>query len=96
MVPRGKILEETVTIRCAHGDTVLYPVAKVQVMVDGKAIEVKAAVSKTLPVDVLLGEDVPEFYELLDRACGQRESRDDAMTRARKLRQRGRRFIVRK
>ena len=34
-------------------------------MVDGKAIKVKAAVSEALPMDVLLGKDVPEVYELL-------------------------------
>ena len=73
LIPKEKILEgEAVTIRCAHGDTVLYPVAKVQVMVDGRAVEVKAAVSETLPMDVLLGKDVPEFYELLNGACSQK------------------------
>lgn len=48
-------------------------------MVDGKAIEVNAAVSETLPMDVLLGKVVPEFYELLNGACSQKESQGDAM-----------------
>ena len=91
MVPKENILEgESVTIRCAHGDTVLYPVAKVQVMVDGKAVEVEAAVSETLPMDVLLGKDVPEFYELLDGACSQQKSQDETMvvmTRAQRWKQ---------
>ena len=82
---------EAITIRCAHGDTVLYPVAKVQMTVDGKVIDVKAAVSEMLPMDVLLGKDVPEFYELLNGACSQKQSRDDAMvvmTHAQKRKQR--------
>ena len=61
-----KLLEgESVAIRCAHGDTVLYPLAQVEVTVGGQTVEVKAAVSKTLPVDVLLGTDIPELGKLL-------------------------------
>ena len=31
LVPEGKIIEgDAVTIRCAHGDTVLYPVAQLE------------------------------------------------------------------
>ena len=62
-------------------DTVLYPVlvAKVQVVVDGRAIEVKSAVSDTLPMDILLGKDVPKFYELLRGICKTNEHEDDAM-----------------
>ena len=80
LIPKEKVMEgEVVLIRCVHGDTVLYPVAKVQMTVDGKVIDVKAAVSETLPMDVLLGKDVSEFYELLNGACSQKQSRDDAM-----------------
>ena len=56
---------EAVAIRCAHGDTVLYPVALLQNVIGTRTMEVRAAVSKTLPVDVLLGTDVPELPELL-------------------------------
>ena len=66
LVPPENILEgDVATIRCAHGDTVLYPLAKVQMEVDGIPIEVEAAVSTTLPVSVLLGEDVPELQQLI-------------------------------
>ena len=66
LVPRSKMLDgEAVAIRCAHGDTVLYPVALLQVVVGTRTMEVRAAVSETLPVDVLLGTDVPELPELL-------------------------------
>ncbi len=50
-----------VAIRCAHGDTVLYPLAKVSVEVDGRLMEVEAAVSNTLPMSVLFGTDNPEL-----------------------------------
>ena len=54
-----------VAIRCAHGDTVLYPMADVMMEVDGKEMTVEAAVSDTLPMSALLGTDVPELGELL-------------------------------
>ena len=38
-----------------------------QVVVGTRTMEVRAAASETLPVDVLLGTDVPEFPELLSR-----------------------------
>ena len=66
LVQRSKMLDgEAVAIRCAHGDTVLYPVALLQVVVGTRTMEVRAVVSETLPVDVLLGTDVPELPELL-------------------------------
>ncbi len=66
LVPKEKLLEgEAVAIRCAHGDTVLYPLAQVEVSVGGWSLEVKAAISETLPMDMLLGTDVPELGELL-------------------------------
>ncbi|MGJ8945896.1 hypothetical protein AB9K17_23690, partial [Salmonella enterica subsp. enterica serovar Kentucky] len=66
LVPPQNVVEgDVATIRCAHGDTVLYPLAKVQMEIDGIPIEVEAAVSTTLPVSVLLGEDVPELQQLI-------------------------------
>ena len=66
LVPRQWMLEgEAVTIRCAHGDTILYPLACVHLSIGEKKILVKAAVSDTLPVAVLLGTDVEELSELL-------------------------------
>ena len=66
LVPDDKILQgEVVAIRCAHGDTVLYPLALVQVQMDGHTLEVEAAVSDNLPMSMLLGTDVPEMVELL-------------------------------
>ena len=66
LVPESKIIEgDAVTIRCAHGDTVLYPVAQLELEVDGLPLCVEAAVSKSLPVPVLLGTDVAELQQLL-------------------------------
>ena len=45
-VPKEKMLEgEAVPIQCAHGDTVLYPLAQVKIEIDGKSFEVQAAVA---------------------------------------------------
>ena len=66
LVPADKrIAGEAVTLRCAHGDTVLYPLADVNVSVGGVAFVVRAALSETLPVSVLLGTDVPQLGRLL-------------------------------
>ncbi len=69
LVPAEKILEgEGVAIRC----TVRYPLAKVQVQINGHTMEVEAAVSGMVPTSVLLGTDVPELMELL--GAGKKES----------------------
>ena len=66
LVPEEKVQDAgAVAIRCAHGDTVLYPLAKTSLVVGGRPIEVEAAISETLPMSVLLGTDIPELPELL-------------------------------
>lgn len=66
LVPDDKMIPgEATTLWCAHGDTVLYPLAKVELQVDGIPLHIKAAISDTLPVSVLLGTDVPELGRLL-------------------------------
>ena len=56
LVPEEVLLERKATmVCCAHGDTVLHHLAKVHMEVEGKPIEVEAAVSDRLPVGVLLG-----------------------------------------
>ena len=66
LVPEEKLLPgEAATVLCAHGDTVLYPLARVRIDVEGVGMEVRAAVSESLPVSVLLGTDVPELGRLL-------------------------------
>ena len=70
MVSRNLVVMEKVivgkvaTITCAHGDTKLHPLAKVEVELDGAHIHVEAALSEKLPVSVLLGTDVPELTHL--------------------------------
>ena len=75
LVPQDKILQgEAVAIRCAHGDTVLYPLANVQIQVEGKVLDIEAAVSETLPMSVLLGTDIPELTSLLKGDASTTES----------------------
>ena len=69
LVPQDMIVEgDAVTIRCAHGDTVLYPLPEIELEVDGQPISTVAAISEMLPVDVLLETDVPELTQLLGEA----------------------------
>ena len=89
LVPHTKILEgKMVYIKCAHGDTVLYPLAVVDIEVEGIPVHIEAAVVDTLPVEVLLGQDVSELPRLLGkRASYGFFSQEDVMvvmTRARK------------
>ena len=67
LVPTTKMLDDAVMVQCAHGDTVAYPLAVVELIVDGLPLTVEAALSDTLPTAVLLGRDVPELNELLGR-----------------------------
>ena len=62
LVPKeNHVLGEAITLRCAHWDTVLYPLADVSIEVSGVKLQVRAAVSRTLPVSLLLGTDVGQL-----------------------------------
>ena len=68
-VPKSKyVAGEAVAIRCAHGDTVMYPITIIDVVVSSIPLQVEAAVSTSLPVSMLLGTDVPELNELLQKS----------------------------
>ena len=56
---------EAATIQCMHRDNVLYPMADATINLDGLNFNVRAAVSKPLPMSVLLGTDVPQLEQLL-------------------------------
>ena len=63
-----KLLEgEVVALRCVHGDTVVYPLADVELQLEGDRVQVVAAVAEHLPVSVLLGVDVPVLGKLLHK-----------------------------
>ena len=85
LVSKEKLLEgEAVAIRCAHGDTVLYPLAQVEVEIEGQSFEIQAAVADRLPTAVLLGTDVPELPGLLTEELLRAESKiENVVTRAR-------------
>lgn len=85
LVPPEKLLEgDSIAICCAHGDTVVYPLARVEVEVDGQAHEVEAAVSTKLPMSMLMGTDVPALPALVTAKLGEVETAHAVMTRAQK------------
>ena len=45
VVPTTKMLDDAVMVQCAHGDTVAYPLAVVELTVDGLPLTVEAALS---------------------------------------------------
>ena len=67
------------TIRCAHGDTVLYPVAQLELKVEGLSLCIEVAVSQLLPVPVLLGTNVAELHQLLGEALTHTPVEDSMM-----------------
>ena len=56
---------EAVTVLCAHGDTAIYPLARVTINVEEIEMEMEAAVSDSLLVSVLLGTDTDHLGQLL-------------------------------
>ncbi|XP_064398193.1 uncharacterized protein LOC135344837 [Halichondria panicea] len=88
LVPVEKLIEgDSIAICCAHGDTVVYPLARIQVEVNGTTHKVEAAVSKTLPLSMLMGTDVPVLPALVAKKLGDCQEADTAwavMTRAKK------------
>ena len=66
LMPEDKVLAgKVVAVRCAHGEIVRYPLAELEVTVDGRKIAITAGVAEKLPVQLLLGRDVAELFSLL-------------------------------
>ena len=71
---------QAVTIRCAHGDTVLYPLTTISVEIDRLCFSTCAAVSDTLPVSLLLGTDVSALGKLLKTPVLEHDSENNDQT----------------
>ena len=69
-----KLVEGEISIRCAHGDIITYPLAKVKIEIGGEHFIVEAGVVDKLPVSVLLGWDVPQLEDLLQDGNTQKEA----------------------
>jgi len=61
---------------------VVYPLARVEIEVNGQTHEVEAAVSKSLPMSMLMGTDVPAMSTLVMSKLGQKEAALAVVTRA--------------
>ena len=86
LVPEGKMIEGTTLIRCAHGDTVSYPLAEIEIEVEGRRFQVQAGVAANLPVSVLLGTDVLWLTGFLHGGAQEVEEAMAVTTRAQKKR----------
>ena len=76
LVSKGELVEgKSSVVRCAHGDSMVYPMANVCIEIDGHKFRTEATVSDNLPVDVLLGTDIPALGSLIQG----RQSHGDAM-----------------
>ena len=74
LVHTEKPVEGEISIRCAHGDIITYPLAKVEIEKGGEHFIVEAGVVDKLPVSVLLGWDVPQLEDLLQDGSTQKEA----------------------
>ena len=68
-----KIIDgKMVSIHCAHENTKLYNLVDLNLRIRGVPVKVESAVAERLPVDVILGTDVPELGNLIrDRTTQQ-------------------------
>ncbi len=55
----------TTSVQCVHGDVKQYPRAEVMVEVQEQMYLLNVAIVDNLPVDIILGRDLPVLYELL-------------------------------
>ena len=80
---------ESTVIQCAHGDAIAYPLATIELEIQGKPVLVDAAVSDTLPRSALVGTDVPGLLEMLQGSSTEEplEKALVVMTRSRTQRQ---------
>ena len=67
--------QESTIIQCAYGDAIAYPLAAMELEIQGKPVLVNAAVSDTLPQSVLVGTDVPGMLEMLQMRQSTKEGK---------------------
>ena len=67
LVTDDDLLDESTTVRCAHGALSLTP-WHIAVRIGGKKVIVNAAVSSTLPQSAIIGWDAPSLLHLLPKA----------------------------
>ena len=67
LLPEDYILnhEDTLHIRCAHGDVTSYPTAWIDLEINEKHYNIKAGVSNTLPRPILLDHDISDLCDLI-------------------------------
>ena len=70
LLPPSIRIEGEITVRCAHGDTLTYPLADIKVSIGSKTFLVRAGISNTLPVPIILGRDIPELLSLINDESG--------------------------
>ena len=74
LVPKKRLLGRNVMVECVHGERVSYPLARVEIIVDGRRYWLEAAAVKKLPMSVLLGRDVPELVKISPTVQGPMKS----------------------
>ena len=74
-VPEGSVVySHTTLVQCVHGDQKWYPMAEVTVTVNDQMYLLNVGVVAELPVDMILGRDMPILHDLLSLPCDLSES----------------------
>ena len=60
-----QMTDKHITISCAHGDSITYPLADVKIAVGKSEFVIQAAVVDRLPVAALLGWDIPHLTQFV-------------------------------
>ena len=67
---------ESIIVQCAHGDAIAYPLAAMELEVQGKSVMVNAALPGTLPQSILVGTDIPGLLEILQTSSIEEEKEE--------------------
>ena len=73
---------ESTIIHCAYGDAIAYPLATIELEVQGKLVLVNTAVSDTLPQSVLVGTEIPGLLEMLQTRSSTEEEKEEPLENA--------------
>ena len=69
-------------IQCAHGNAIAYPLAAIELEIQGKLVLVNTVVSDTLPLSVLVLTDVPGLLEMLQTRSSTEEEKEEPLEKA--------------
>lgn len=65
--PLDSELDTSISIVCIYGESFIYPWQRLKLTIMGQTEEILVGFTRTLPCPMLVGQDWPYFYEMLDQ-----------------------------